>query len=237
MIEKDTFDFDPFEWITFDCYGTLIDWETGIKASLLPVLASHGLSAEPNEVLELYGQIEAEMESESRPCIPYRDVLAQVVAGLGKRLGFVPSEVQLQSLADSLHSWKPFPDTVAALQDLKKKYKLGIISNTDDDLFAASAKQLGVAFDMVVTAQQAGSYKPALNNFRLAIKKTGVPKTKILHAGQSIYHDIVPAKILGLANVWVNRRSGKDGLGATKAASAVSDLEVPNLRTFAAMAG
>jgi 2-haloacid dehalogenase len=116
------------------------------------------------------------------------------------------------------------------------KKDIQIISNTDDDLFAASAKHLEVAFDMVVTAQQARSYKPALNIFLLAIKQARVSKTEILHAGQSVYHDIIPAQSLGLANVWVNRRSGRNGSGATKSASAIPDVEVPDLKSLAALA-
>jgi 2-haloacid dehalogenase len=235
MTDKSTLDFAAFEWITFDCYGTLIDWETGIKGALGPLLAAHGISLETDKLLRLYGEIEADIESED-PYIPYRDVLVRVVTRFSERLGFVAAPRQKESLSESLPSWKPFPDAVAALKRLKKKYKLGVISNTDDDFFAASAKYLEVAFDMVVTAQQAKSYKPALNNFLLAIKQTKVSKAKILHAGQSIYHDIIPARVLGLANVWVNRGSGRNGAGATKTANAIPDLEVRDLTTLATMA-
>jgi 2-haloacid dehalogenase len=234
MTDHGTLDFGAFEWITFDCYGTLIDWETGIKKALHPVLAAHGVTLETEKLLKLYGEIEADIESES-PYISYRDVLMRVVARFSEQLGFVPAPREKESLAESLPSWKPFPDTVAALKRLKKKYKLGVISNTDDDFFAASAKHLKVTFDMVVTAQQARSYKPALNNFLLAIKQTKVSKAKILHAGQSIYHDIAPARVLGLPNAWVNRH-GRNGAGATKTANAAPDLEVSDLKTLAAMA-
>lgn len=236
MANKKQLDFSAFEWVTFDCYGTLIDWETGILAALRPVVAAHGISLDSAKLLELYGQLEAEIESESHPYISYRDVLKQVIRRLGERLGFVATERQRQSLPESLPSWKPFTDTVAALRLLKTRYKLGIISNTDDDFFAASAKYLSVKFDMVLTAQQARSYKPARNNFLLAIKQTGVAKAKILHAAQSIYHDIIPSQALGLANVWVNRRGDQDGAGATKVAIGDPDLEVSDLKTLASMA-
>jgi 2-haloacid dehalogenase len=228
--------FDSFEWLTFDCYGTLIDWETGILASLNPILLSHGIRCSNEQILELYGHLEAELESENREYITYRDVLTQVVVGLGERLGFVPAAEEARSLPDSLGSWRPFPDTVAALRKLKRKYKLGIISNTDDDLFAQSARHLEVGFDEVVTARQARSYKPALNNFRLAMQRIGVPKVKILHIAQSVYHDVVPARALGIRSVWVNRRGEKAGAGATKPATGTPDLEVRDLRTLAEMA-
>ena len=211
---------------------------TGRRAigALRPLLATHGISLQTAEILQLYGQLEAEIESESRRYISYRDVLKQVVRKFAERLGFVATPGEMESLPASLPSWKPFSDTVASLKQLKMNFKLGIISNTDDDFFAASARYLSVAFDVVVTAQQARSYKPARNNFLMAIKKTGVSKAKILHAGQSIYHDILPSQALGLANVWVNRRCIENGAGATKVARAVPDLEVPDLKTLAVMA-
>jgi 2-haloacid dehalogenase len=236
MPDKRNLDFAAFEWITFDCYGTLIDWEAGIKGVLHSLLDARQVRLGSEKLLELYAELEAEIECQSKPYISYRDVLAQVVAKIGERFGFVATQRQMKSLPESLPSWKPFPDTISALRRLKKKYKLGIISNTDDDLFAASAKHLEGAFDMVVTAQQARSYKPALNIFLLAIKQARVSKTEILHAGQSVYHDIIPAQSLGLANVWVNRRSSRNGSGATKSASAIPDVEVPDLKSLAALA-
>ena len=228
---------DSFEWITFDCYGTLIDWETGIVTALGTVLGSHGIRWQSEQILALYAQLESDLESETREYTPYRNVLAQVVIGFGERLGFVPTASEVRSLPDSLSSWRPFPDTVPALRKLKQRFfKLGIISNTDDDLFAETAKHLQIDFDEVVTAQQARSYKPALNNFRLAIQRIGVPKEKILHVAQSVYHDIIPARGLGLATVWVNRRGGRPGSGATKSALGNPDLEVKALKTLAAMA-
>jgi 2-haloacid dehalogenase len=235
-MSKPTLKFESFEWLTFDCYGTLIDWEAGIVASLMPILASHGIKLGASRMLELYGQLEADLEAETREYMSYRDVLTKVVKGFGERLGFAPTVVETQSLAESLPSWSPFPDTVPALEKLKEKFKLGIVSNTDDDLFAATAKHLRVPFDATVTAQQARSYKPSLHNFRLAVERIGVPKERILHVAQSVYHDVIPARALGLHSVWVNRRGGKPGDGATKTAVGQPDLEVKDLKTLAALA-
>jgi 2-haloacid dehalogenase len=223
--------FNQFACLTFDCYGTLIDWETGILGALRPLLEAHEVSAGDEELLELYGELEA--AEERRSYRPYRDVLRGVVVALGDRMNFRPSLEQINSLPESLPQWPPFSDTVAALARLKQKYKLAVISNTDDDLFAETAKTLQVPFDWIITAQQAKSYKPSRNNFQKALEKIGLPKEKILHVGQSLYHDIVPTRELGWANVWVNRRSGKKGQGATVTAKIIPDLEVPDLKTLA----
>ncbi|MFQ6117986.1 MAG: HAD-IA family hydrolase, partial [Candidatus Bipolaricaulia bacterium] len=169
--------------------------------------------------------------------VRYREVLRRVVQGLGVQLGFVPSPSELDCLADSLKDWRPFPDTVEALQALKRAFKLAIISNIDDDLFALSAERLKVEFDWVITAEQARSYKPSPHNFRFALQRIGISPKRVLHIAQSIYHDIVPAKAVGLSTVWVNRRSGKEGFGATPSASGRPDLEVPDLRTLVSMMG
>lgn len=228
-------DFDAYEALTFDCYGTLIDWETGIWASLQPTLAAHGVALTPEQALELYAELESEAEQgEYRD---YKTVLRLVLEGFGRRLGFSPSEDELRRFSWSVKDWSAFPDSAAALQALGRKYKLAILSNVDDDLFAFSAEKLGVRFEWVITAQQLRSYKPALRNFQLATERLGLPKEKILHVAQSLYHDIAPAKALGLATVWVNRRSGKPGFGATPPAQAQPDLEVPDLQTLVEMMG
>ena len=167
---------------------------------------------------------------------PYREILRAVMRGFGQRLGVNFSAQEEQSLAASLPHWQPFPDTVAALKRLKAKYKLGIISNIDDDLFAQTAKLLQVPFDFVITAQQVQSYKPSLRNFEVALTRIGLPREEILHAAESVYHDVIPAKQLGIASVWVNRHGGK-AAGATKIANANPDLIVPDLKTLADMVG
>jgi 2-haloacid dehalogenase len=141
-----------------------------------------------------------------------------------------------ESLAESLPGWKPFSDTVVALQRLKSKYRLGIISNIDDDLFAGTAQLLETKFDFVITAQQAQSYKPSSRNFELALSKIGLPRERILHAAESVYHDVIPAKKLGLHSVWVNRRMGKAGARASGTAAGEPDLVVPDLKTLAELA-
>jgi 2-haloacid dehalogenase len=224
-------DFSQFEVLTFDCYGTLIDWETGILAALRPLAAGHGAKLSDAELLALYGELEARIEA--GPYQRYREVLRGVVRGMGERLGFAASEKEMDSLPDSLGAWPPFPDTVAALRRLKTRYKLAIISNTDDDLFEQTAKLLQVPFDDVITAQQAGSYKPSHNNFHLALKRLGVAKEKVLHVAQSRHHDIAPSHELGIKNVLVTRR----GRGAVLENAAQPDLEVPDLKTLADTAG
>jgi 2-haloacid dehalogenase len=228
-------DFSRFECLTFDCYGTLIDWETGILSVLKPILEGHHRSLADDAILELYGTLEAQIESGEY--LPYRLVLQRVTQRLGSRLSFPLYEGEATALADSMRNWPPFPDTVEALKRLKSRYKLTIISNTDDDLFAETAKTLQVPFDYVITAQQVGSYKPSHRNFERALTVIGLPKEKILHCAQSVFHDIVPAKALGIANVWVNRRAGKAGGGATKVSTETPDLTVTSLKELANLAG
>jgi 2-haloacid dehalogenase len=220
-----------FDVLTFDCYGTLIDWEPGIINALRPVLGRHGVQIADEKALELYAELEPQAEAgEYRD---YKTVLRLVLQDMGKRLGFTPTADEQERFAYSVRDWLPFPDSSPALHVLRKRYKLAIISNIDDDLIAASAQRLQVQFDWIITAQQARSYKPSLNNFQVAIQRIGLPKEKILHVAQSLYHDIAPARSLGLATVWVNRRHGKAGSGATPPAQAQPDLEVPDLQTLA----
>jgi len=151
-------------------------------------------------------------------------------------LGFQPNADEIRSLHESVPAWPPFTDTVAALQQLQKRYKLAVISNIDDNLFAKTRKHLGVAFDCVITAEQARSYKPSLNNFQLALRTMGVSPDSLLHAAQSIFHDVIPARSLGIATVWVNRRSARPGVGAVRAVAGRPDVEVPDLMSLAALA-
>jgi 2-haloacid dehalogenase len=227
-------DFSRFRAITFDCYGTLIEWEAGILPALRTLLRSHNCPQNDATLLELYGEFEA--QAESGPYQTYRRVLESVVRCFGTRFAFQPSAGELRILHASVPSWPPFPDTVSALQQLQKRYRLAIISNIDNDLFAATSKHLVVEFDTVITAEQAQSYKPSINNFRLALDRLGVPPDHLVHVGQSIYHDVVPAKSLGIATVWVNRRSARPGVGAVRPAVGKPDLEVPDLQTLAALA-
>ncbi|MEW6129007.1 MAG: haloacid dehalogenase type II [Acidobacteriota bacterium] len=227
--------FEAFEVLTFDCYGTLIDWENGLLGALNPIFAAHQIQADDEQLLALYGEFEAAEESGEYQ--NYKAVLKNVLRRLGKEFDFAPSESELDEFSTSIKHWLPFADTVKALQSLKKKYQLAIISNIDDDLFAFSNERLNVKFDWVITAEQVKSYKPSHNNFLQAIERIAKPKEKILHVAQSIFHDIIPAKQLGIANVWVNRRHGKAGAGATKAAAAQPDWEVTDLQSLARICG
>lgn len=224
-------DLSRFELLSFDCYGTLIDWETGILGALRPLLKRHGKQIADSEMLALYAALEA--EEEAGEYMQYREVLGNVVRQLGKRLGFSPSTQEVASLPDSIAGWLPFPDTVEALRRLKTRYRLAILSNIDDDLFAHSAKRLQAPFDFVITAQQCRSYKPSLNNFRTMLERVGLSAGAILHCAESRFHDVAPARQLGIASVWVNRHAGRPGASASGAGTAVPDLQVPDMKTLA----
>lgn len=225
--------FNKYEILTFDCYGTLIDWESGILAALKPIFLTHNIELSEEEILELFAEISS--KEETGEYIRYREVLKRTVQKLGDRFGFTPSPTEVDTLADSIKNWQPFPDTIEALKALKQRYKLAIISNIDNELFALSAKHLIVKFDWIITAEQAKSYKPSLNNFKFAKNKINLPDEKFLHVAQSIYHDIIPANSLSLSTVWVNRRGSKASFGATLPASGKPDLEVPDLKTLVSM--
>jgi 2-haloacid dehalogenase len=226
--------FNQFDTLSFDCYGTLIDWERGIVEALRPVLERHGVTRSDEEVLNLFGEIESTIQR--GPYRPYREVLAATLDGLGERLGFTPSADERTAFGGSVEHWPAFPDSAEGLKVLGARYKLVILSNIDDDLFAYSAKKLGAEFTDVITAQQAGSYKPNRHNFELLLERTGHRPERLLHVAQSLFHDIEPAKALGLTTVWVNRRHDRSGFGATPPAEATPDLEVPDLQTLAELA-
>jgi 2-haloacid dehalogenase len=232
-------DFSRFSTISFDCYGTLIDWESGILPTLRGVLANHAQTLSDAAILELYGEFEAEAESGAYQS--YRSVLHAVVRAFADRLNFAASSAEIHSLHESIHAWRPFPDTVSGLRELQKHYKLAIISNVDDDLFAETRKHLPVEFDAVITAERAKSYKPSLNNFQMALRALAISPAQLLHAGQSVYHDVVPARSLGISTVWVNRKSARPGIGAVRTSAAPTsekqaDLEVLDLASLAAAA-
>ena len=227
--------FDQFESLSFDCYGTLIDWETGILSALRPILETHEVSADHHALLELYAKAETEIEAGSYR--PYCEVLKAVLSQIGDVLGFESSRNELESFSTSVMHWPAFTDSSKALRALATKYHLIILSNIDDDLFRFSQKLLGVEFDHVFTAQQIGSYKPSRQNFEYLIQHAGAPQHKILHVAQSLFHDIAPAKAIGISTVWVNRRQGLAGLGATPSAEAAPDATVPDLRSLAVLTG
>jgi len=220
-----TIDLNDYQVFTFDCYGTLIDWETGVLTAVAPILSNHNIHLTNEQIFNAFGEIENEIEAGEY--IKYRQVLRNVVKKMGDRFNFTPNLTEIDALAASLTTWRPFPDTVEALQVLKQKFKLAVISNVDDNLFSETVKHLQVDFDCVITAEQIKTYKPSHNNFHVAFDKIGLPKEKILHVAASVYHDIIPAKALGMSAVWVNRRGVKQDSGA--------DLEVPDLKTLASI--
>jgi 2-haloacid dehalogenase len=226
-VEIDGSDFDA---ITFDCYGTLIDWEAGLSRYLQPLLGAHDCHVVESFLFDFYGRTEAALQA--GPYRRYRQILEAVLAALGERLGFRPSAQALADFPQSIADWLPFPDTVPALQALAGRYQLGVISNIDDDLFELTRPRLGVDFKHVVTAAQVGAYKPDPRPFATAIARFGVPKQRILHVAQSLYHDIAPASALGLNTVWIDRHDGH-GSGATPSADATPTWKLRNLSELA----
>lgn len=227
-----TVDFEHFDAVTFDCYGTLIDWERGILGALDALFEGAGVEVPAvEERLELFARLEADAErGEFRT---YREVLVDVALALGLEFGTEADRDRAAAFAASVPTWPPFSDSTAALNALGARYRLAILSNVDDDLFEGSATLLGVDFDEVVTAQQLRSYKPAAAHFHEVLRRLDLPVDRVLHVAQSLYHDVAPAKALGFKCVWVNRRTGKRGGGATRPAMAVPDLEVPDLGALA----
>jgi 2-haloacid dehalogenase len=226
--ETRQFDLDRFEVLTFDCYGTLIDWETGIVAALR---AAAGWPATDEELLERFAIHEAEAErGEYRP---YRDVLERAARGMARDAGVELSDEAAVAFAGSVGDWPAFPDSTESLRRLAGRYRLGVITNCDKDLFAASNQRLGVRFDWVITAERVRSYKPNPRHFEVALETIGLSRDRILHVAQSLFHDHVPAKRLGLTTAWIDRRAGRAGSGATPPAEAEPDGTFPSLAAFA----
>ena len=227
-------DFDRFDVLTFDCYGTLIDWEAGILAGLRVILGPLGIEAGDDDLLERYARAEA--ATEAGDYLRYREVLARSANAVCRELDVTPGPAELAAFGGSVGDWPAFADSAASLARLHERFKLAVITNCDDDLFAASNRRLGVTFDHVITAQQVGAYKPSTRNFDVAFERIGVPRGRILHVAQSLFHDHVPAKRLGMTTVWIDRRHGRDGSGATPPAEAVPDLAAPSMAAFADVA-
>jgi 2-haloacid dehalogenase len=223
-------DFDPYDVLTFDCYGTLIDWETGLLAALRSAAPQLG-SVGDDLLLESYARHEA--EAERPPYRSYREVLAAGLRGVAADNGLEPAVEAVEVFSECVRDWPAFPDSADALRRLQQRFRLGVITNCDTDLFTASTERLGVDFDWVVTAEVARSYKPGLAGFELAFETIPVPRARILHVAQSLFHDHVPAKRLGLASVWIDRRQGRAGSGATLPAEASPGATYASMRSFA----
>jgi 2-haloalkanoic acid dehalogenase type II len=225
-----------FTTLTFDCYGTLIDWEGGILAAFRPWRDRAKLGIDDETLLAAFADAESGLQAE-QPGLIYSDLLAEVQRRLGKHFNAPASADEALVFGASVRNWPAFADSAAALAELKKDFKIVILSNVDRASFAHSAKKLGIEFDLVVTAEDVGSYKPDLAHFHVGLERLaamGVPKAEILHVAQSLFHDHVPAKLMGLPSVWINRRAGRAGAGATKvpAEQASPALEVPSMAAF-----
>jgi 2-haloalkanoic acid dehalogenase type II len=209
-----------YEVVTFDCYGTLIDWEDGIVSAFTREAAADGISLDRSRIVGAYHEVEPTVEAERYE--PYRDVLARTARRVAGRLGWELSEERSRFLPESLPDWSPFPDTNPALVDLAAAgYRLGILSNVDDDLLERTRTHFPVDFEIVVTAAQVRSYKPAPGHFLEARRRIG--PARWLHAAQSWFHDVVPAHELGIPVAWVNRKSER------RSEDSEPDAEVANL--------
>jgi len=210
----------PYDIITFDCYGTLIDWDRGIGDWFVEAAAADGVQLERAKALALYAEIEPVVEAGVYR--RYRDVLAETAGRVARRLGWLLSPERAASLADSLPGWRPFDDTNPSLERLSAAgYRLGILSNVDDDLLAGTGRNFSVRFDLLVTAEQVVSYKPAHGHFLAARERIGTARW--LHAAQSAFHDIAPARSLAIPSAWVNRK------GQEPFPEAIPDIEVRTL--------
>lgn len=217
-----------FDVITFDCYGTLIDWESGIGGWFEETAREDGLAIGRPELLGAYAKIEPAVEKESFR--PYRDVLAETARRVANHFDWALTPERARGLANSLPSWKPFPDTNPALERLVSAgFRLGILSNVDDGLLAGTLRHLTVPFEILVTAQQVRSYKPAPSHFETARRRIG--ESRWLHAAQSHFHDVVPCRALGIPVAWVNRKAEPFH------AEPRPDLEVPTLAGLAEALG
>src|SRR5580692_3670661 len=208
-----------FRALSFDCYGTLIDWESGLFAALQPLLRLAGREAPRDAVLAEFAAHESAQQA-ATPGMLYPEVLEQVHRRLARDWGVAAQEAAHVAFGRSIPDWPAFPDSAAALSYLKRHYLLVILSNVDRASFAGSNARLGVAFDAICTAQDIGSYKPDLANFRYMLDhlaELGIAKSDILHTAQSLFHDHAPAKALGLASAWIDRRHASGGFGATMA--------------------
>ena len=230
FLEDSMVDYQAYDALTFDCYGTLIDWESGILAGLRAALGSEVSEATDAELLGEFSTHEHDAEV---PYKGYREVLGLTLRMLASARGITTTPEQEAQFGGSVVDWPAFPDSHDALVELQKHYKLVVITNCDDDLFAASAERLGIKFDEVITAQQVGSYKPNIDNFHFAHEKVertlGITKDRILHVAQSLFHDHGPAKSIGMTTVHIKRR----GNGAAPAASAAPDQVFPDMASFA----
>ncbi len=230
-------DLRRFSALSFDCYGTLIDWEAGIAAVLTPWSREVGLEVPPDELLAAYADSEAAVERE-RPGALYPEVLGAAFGMTGAALGRDVSDEWAARLGASVPDWPAFPDSAAALAQLRRHYELIIVSNVHRAGFAGSNRHLQGDFAAIITAEDVGAYKPAPDHFRAldaTLIERGIARERLLHVAQSLFHDHVPARREGLSSVWINRRHDRPGWGATPAPAEewTYDLEFPSMGAFA----
>ena len=229
--------FERFRALSFDCYGTLIDWESGIVAGLRRWLDGRRSDLTDEDLLAAYAGLETGVQADE-PGTRYPIVLGRVLDGLGERLEVEVSPLDAEAFGASVGDWPAFPDSPDALARLKRHFKLIVLSNIDRESFALSNARLGVEFDAIETAEDIGSYKPDPRNFEWLLRRAGelgVGKGELLHVAQSLYHDHVPAKAIGLPTVWIDRRGSAAGSGATPAPAVdvTPDWTFPTLAAFA----
>ncbi len=222
--------------LSFDCYGTLIDWEQGIVNALRPWLDEQNAEIDDAAILNLHAQLEPEAEAE-HPDAPYPQILAAVHHKFARRLDIAPDDDAARAFSASVGDWPAFPDSAEALARLSSRFALIIASNVDHESFAGSQRRLGVEFDEVVTAQDVGAYKPDHAHFhevQRRLETRGIAKDQWLHVAQSLYHDHVPAAELGLASVWINRPRAYAGGDATPSVEGVTpSMEFRTIAEFA----
>ena len=215
-----------FKALTFDCYGTLIDWESGMIAALTPLTERLQPALSRNEILEAHSRVEA-MQQLNTPAKPYAELLAVVYKRLAEHWGLPVSWHECLRYGRSIANWPAFPDSSDALRYLKQHFELVILSNVDNESFAHSNARLGVAFDAIYTAEDIGSYKPAARNFEYMLDDLaarGIGRSDILHVAESLFHDHVPANGIGLTSCWIHRRHGDEGFGATRPPGAMPKI-------------
>lgn len=230
-------DFSTYRVLSFDCYGTLIDWERGITELVHPWLTELDPHLPPNLLLTSFALMQARFQ-QIRPALLYADVMRRTWGSIEGTFGWSTDPEHANDFADSVGTWPPFSDTVASLRYFEHSYRLGILSNVDNFSLGKTLKLLQVPFALTVTAEDAETYKPSLGLFNKAIEMLddlGVSRNEILHIAQSKHHDINPGRELGLTTVWVNRRQGQPGSGATLATEAEPHLTVNSLAELVAL--
>ncbi len=235
-------EFARFGALSFDCYGTLIDWEKGIVLELRRWAGTHDLDFPDDTLLRMFAEVETAVQAAQRPALAYPEVLAETLRLIGRRLGAPVSASEADSFGTSVGRWPEFADSHNALEKLAGRFKLIIVSNIDRASFAASQTRSGVSFDRVITAEEVGAYKPADPHFETllaSLDEFGIDRGALLHVAQSIYHDHEPARRFGIESAWIDRRGARRGWGATpppQTGEATPARRFPSMEAFAAAA-